>query len=240
MTRLDLPAPPRHPDALVVMVKTPTPGRVKTRLCPPATEQEAADLYAAFLEDIGRELREWTLPCDRYVAWAGEGQAPPDALHARLGGGFRWLHQRGDDLTARMEAVFTDLLAVGYRRVVMRNSDSPHLPPSRLEDAFLALRGGVVLGPDLDGGYYLVGLDVPPDGVFPRAMSHGSVLEQTRAQAEALGHDVSVLEPFLDVDTPDDLLAFWLEFGPRADVRHWATWKHLHDHPLIDRLRSPP
>lgn len=222
------------------MVKAPAAGRVKTRLCPPATQEEAAALYRAFLVDIARELRDWDVPCDRFVAWAADSDAPPADLRALVGDGFHWLPQRGDDLTCRMENVFSDLLGAGYHRVVMRNSDSPHLPLARLEDAFLALRGGVVLGPDLDGGYYLVGLDVAPDGIFPRTMSHRSVLDQTRANAAALGHDVAMLPPFLDIDTPEDLLTFWLEFGPRADVTHWATFKHLDGHPLIERLRSLP
>ena len=172
------------------------------------------------------------------MAWAGEEPEPPQDLRDALGDGFRWLRQRGDDLTERMAAVFGELFAAGYRRIVMRNSDSPHLPSHLLQDALHALRGGVVLGPDLDGGYYLVGMDVPAKGVFPRTMSHGSVLTQTRTNAEQAGHAVALLPEFLDVDTPDDLLTFWNEFGHRADVQHWATWAFLHDHPLIDRLRS--
>ncbi len=240
MSFADSPLAPRFPDALVVMVKAPVPGAVKTRLCPPAAPEEAADLYRAFVVDVARELRAWTAPCDRWIAWDGPGDTAPDALLDAVGDGFRWLRQRGEDLTARMEAVFDDLLGAGYRRVVMRNSDSPHLPVSTLDEALAAPGGGVVLGPDLDGGFYLVGLDVSPAGLFPRAMSHASVFEECRANAEALGHRVVLLPPFLDVDTPDDLLTFWVEFENRADVQRWATWAFLDGHPLIDRLRSAP
>jgi uncharacterized protein len=238
MSHTTSPASPRHPDALVIMAKAPTPGRVKTRLCPPATPEEAAALYEAFLVDIGREFRDWDAPCDRYVAWSADGEGSVEQLQALVGDGFRWLEQRGADLTERMENVFVDLQQAGYRRVVMRNSDSPHLPPSMVLDAFHALQGGIVLGPDLDGGFYLVGLDMPPTGVFPRTMSHEGVLAATRANAEALGYSMASLESFLDVDTPEDLLTFWVEFGGRADVHHWATWQLLNEHPLIQRLRS--
>ena len=129
-----------------------------------------------------------------------------------------------------MEAVFDHLFGLGYRSVVMRNSDSPHLPPRRLREAFEALEsapGSIVLGPDLDGGYYLVGLDTLPRGVFPRTMSTASVFEQTRDGAAARGLRVHVLPEFLDVDTPDDLAALRIEFLDRADTAHWATRRAL-------------
>lgn len=239
MTRPDL--APRYPDALVIMAKPPRPGRVKTRLCPPLTPEEAAGLYRAFLVDIGRETRAWPRACDRYVAWAGEEEDAPDDLREALGDGFRWLRQVGDDLTARMERVFTDLQQAGYRRVVMRNSDTPHLPMSLLAQAFDALDGGaLVLGPDLDGGYYLAGLDCSPDGVFPRIMSTESVLAETARLAGARGLRVVQLEPFLDVDNRDDLAMLWLEFGGRADVTHWATHALLDASDYLDRLGDLP
>jgi len=210
------------------------------------TADEAAELYVAFLEDIGRELPDASFEGDLWVAWVDEDEsdtareAPvPEALQRCFAAPFRFVQQRGSSLAARMDAVFGELFRRGYQQVVMRNSDSPHLPMPVLSSAFDALqhqRGSIALGPDLDGGYYLVGLDVPPDGLFPQAMSTGSVLEETVRNAEQRGLRVELLEPFLDIDTADDLLTFWLEFGGRADVRHWSTWKLLNDNPLIDRL----
>lgn len=242
---------PRRPRALVLMTKVPWPGTCKTRLCPPLSPREAARLYTCFLEDLGREIATWTGDADVIVAWTDDDRRQPDA--PRHGGDgppeelarhfadprFRFLRQVGDSLAERMEAVFATLFAAGYRSVVMRNSDSPHLPLSFLDDAFARLEerpGRVVLGPDLDGGYYLVGGDADMAGVFPTVMSTGSVLEQTMAGAERAGRTVSLLPEFLDVDTPDDLAAFWLEFGGRADVRHWATWRELDDHPALDAI----
>jgi len=195
------------------------------------TGDQAADLYRAFLVDIAQLLADWReSPCDLWVAWAG-----PDGGEAELreifGDRFRFLKQTGDSLTDRMETVFDTLLRAGYRSVVMRNSDSPHLPVDSLKEAFDALaepgRGTIVLGPDLDGGYYLVGLDVLPNGIFPRTMSTSSVYEETLAEAERRELQATSLERFPDIDTPDDLRLFWLEYGGRADVRDCATWKYL-------------
>jgi len=236
------------------MARLPRPGRCKTRLTPPLSSEDAAGLYRAFLSDIGRLLSEWVGAPDLFVAWADDAgeeeqrstlelqseeaelqtitdHSPPDELRAIFAPGTRFLRQRGDSLTERMDGIFDRLFAAGYRHVVMRNSDSPHLPTQILDDAFARLEqapaGTVVLGPDLGGGYYLVGLDARPEELFPEIMSTTSVLEQTLASARSLGRDVQLLEPFLDIDSADDLRLFWLEFGGRADVRHWSTWRRI-------------
>lgn len=241
---------PRHSGALVLMAKVPYPGTCKTRLCPPLSPREAARLYGCFLEDLARELAAWPADVDVVIAWTDDDRRqpdtpaatdqPPELLRALFEADrYTFLRQQGASLTDRMEHVFSTLFARGYARVVMRNSDSPHLPLRFLDDAFAALAarpGRVVLGPDLDGGYYLVGGDADMGGVFPRVMSTDSVLDQTLAGAEQAGRAVHLLPTFLDVDTPDDLAAFWLEFGGRADVRHWATWKELDGHPALERL----
>jgi glycosyltransferase A (GT-A) superfamily protein (DUF2064 family) len=246
------------------MVKVPYPGRCKTRLCPPLTEREAASLYACFLDDLAREAPGWDLDADLVLAWADDDRrappqvtssppeiasSPPDPgtdeplpepLAARFGqGAFRPLKQRGPTLTARMEAVFVELARRGYASVVMRNSDSPHLPEETMREAFAAIDGrpgSVVLGPDLDGGYYLVGMSGGSPRIFPAVMSTETVLAQTVELARAAGRPVHTLSPQLDIDTPEDLATFWLEFGNRADVRHWATWRELDEHPAWERF----
>ncbi|HCP47170.1 MAG TPA: hypothetical protein DIU15_14095, partial [Deltaproteobacteria bacterium] len=96
------PGAPRYPRALVVMVKSPQPGACKTRLCPPLTPDEAAELYVAFLEDIGRELPDEAFEGDLWVAWAddsekgpGQDAAVPETLQSCFGAPFRFLQQRG-------------------------------------------------------------------------------------------------------------------------------------------------
>ena len=229
------------------MVKVPYPGTCKTRLTPPLTAREAADLYRCFLVDLARELPKWRSDADLIVAWADddrrEGGAwegdglPPDL--AAIFGPVSSIRQEGPSLAARMTKVFETLQGRGYDAIVMRNSDSPHLPEGEVIAAFEALEkapGSVVLGPDLDGGYYLVGMAGGPADIFPAVMSTSSVLEQTVENTQAAGRPLTLLEPHLDVDTPDDLAAFWLEFGGRADVRHWATWKALDEHPAWERF----
>ena len=220
------------------MVRVPAPGRCKTRLCPPLSEQQAAGLYRAFLQDIGRELAAWNTALDVWVAWCGDLEQPRE-LSSFFPPSARFVQQRGDSLAERMNEVFGMLFELGYRSVVMRNSDSPHLPTAFLDQAFAALDqepGSVVLGPDLDGGFYLVGLDRPALGLFPELMSTDTVFSQTAAAARARDRQVVELPAFLDVDDVDDLRMLWLEFGARADVRHWATWQFIEQQGLIRQL----
>jgi glycosyltransferase A (GT-A) superfamily protein (DUF2064 family) len=232
------------------MARAPYPGACKTRLCPPFTEREAASLYAAFIEDIARLLLREERDYDVVVAWSGEDRRAdddtvPEALLGCFGEStrFSFLRQRGESLTERMAAVFEDLFAAGWARIVMRNTDSPHLPASFVDEAMQALRvrpGRVVLGPDLDGGYYLIGADKAVGGpglraTLPDTMSTGSVLSETEGRALAAGWDVIRLAGFPDVDTPDDVAMLWLELSARADVRDWATYRLLEDG-LKDRL----
>lgn len=116
--------------------------------------------------------------------------------------------QTGDELGARMAAVFAALFAAGYLRVILIGSDLPTLPTVRLHEADGALRSGadLVLGPSEDGGYYLVGLTRSNDAIF-KGVRWGApdVFVQTRLRAEAAGLRVKTVAPWYDVDTPADL-----------------------------------
>lgn len=237
---------PSHRFALVLMARVPRVGRCKTRLCPPLSAEEATLLYRAFLTDITREVREWDLPVDLWLAWwdgevEGEGEALPPLLQEVVGEGYHSLRQQGPTLTARMEQVFRELLGRGYRWVIQRNTDSPHLPRALVEQAMDALElrpGRVVLGPDLDGGYYLIGTGDAPDGLMPSQMSTPTVLEETMERVRARQLEPVLLETFPDIDTPLDLATFWLEFGSRADIRRWATWRLLSESDILSRLED--
>jgi glycosyltransferase A (GT-A) superfamily protein (DUF2064 family) len=254
---------PTRRNALVVMARLPRAGRCKTRLCPPLSEEDAAGLYRAFLCDIGSLLVDWQGPADLFVAWADDAgpaeelatiereheedldrtitdHSPPVALQSIFPPRTRFLRQRGESLTDRMEGIFGRLFEAGYSHIVMRNSDSPHLPLRLIDQAFIHLdqgrAGEVVLGPDLDGGFYLVGLNAAPRGLFPQTMSTETVLKQTLRNAQTADRAVSLLEPFLDIDSADDLRLFWLEFGGRADVREWSTWRRINGTAIMELL----
>ena len=191
---------------LIVFAKRPEPGRVKTRLCPPFTPEQAAAFYACLLADVLDEMA-------RVAPSLGLGLRialdPPEAVDApglELPATYERRAQRGPDLSARMQHAFEEAAAEGHGPILLRGSDSPALDHDTLAAALGALEShDVVLCPDLDGGYNLVGQNEPTPGLFEHAMSTGSVLDDTCANARARGKRVHRLDPGFDVDTAEDL-----------------------------------
>lgn len=132
--------------------------------------------------------------------------------------GVRLMDQVGPDLGARMHQAFTWLFACGYRRVVIVGTDAPTLPQSVYHDAFAALTDhDLVVGPALDGGYYLIGLIRPvPDLLVGIPWSTDQVLPLTRKKAAELGLAVALLKEWRDIDTIDDVQALIEDCGEDA------------------------
>jgi rSAM/selenodomain-associated transferase 2/rSAM/selenodomain-associated transferase 1 len=138
------------------------------------------------------------------------------------------LAQRGGDLGQRMAAAFEDLHRLGYDEIVLVGSDLPTLPPSFVARALRTLRtrqATVVIGPSSDGGFYLIALRRPVEGLFEGASwSTSAVFEQTCARAKALGLSVQVVDEWYDVDDKESLQRAWRD-GQAANV---ATWCRQH------------
>lgn len=190
--------------ALGVMCKAPAEGACKTRLCPPMTAREAAEVARCFIADVASVIEG--------VAGGGRARglavhAPADAqaaLEGLLPAGFDMLGQRGADLGERLLHATEDLLAAGHGGVCLINADSPTLPPALLLRTIDALRrpgDRLVLGPAIDGGYYLVGLKRAHAALFRGiAWSTSQVLAQTLARAADLRLPVVLLPMWYDVD----------------------------------------
>ncbi|HET9310130.1 MAG TPA: TIGR04282 family arsenosugar biosynthesis glycosyltransferase [Actinomycetota bacterium] len=184
---------------LIVIAKAPIPGRVKTRLCPPCSPEEAASIAEAALAD--------TLEAVRGVIDARPVVALDGPAGAWLPPGTRVIPQRGRGLAARIAAAFDD---VGGPSLLI-GMDTPHVDASRLARACALLaQPGVdaVLGPALDGGWWALGLRRPDARVFAGVpMSSDRTSHAQRGRLRARGMRVADLVPMRDVDTPTDALA---------------------------------
>ncbi|QXE90398.1 TIGR04282 family arsenosugar biosynthesis glycosyltransferase [Geomonas subterranea] len=188
--------------ALAIFAKTPLPGRVKTRLSPPLSPPQAAELYRCMLLDIIE--RSALLTADIVIFYEGSAEffrkAAPEALLVR---------QSTGGLGVRLEHAFDELSGRGYGARVVIGTDSPDLPIAFVEEAFRKLEQGgeAVFGPAEDGGYYLVGVRDGYGTLFQDIpWSSGTVLESSLRQAEASGLTAALLTSWHDVDSWEDLL----------------------------------
>ena len=216
--------PPAGTCAIGIMAKVPQRGRVKTRLVPPLSPDEACALAGCFLRDVAASIvaAGRAHPAIQGIAvYLPRGEE--HALAGVLPEGFWLLPQRGADLGERLLHATGDLLAAGFGSACLVNSDSPTLPERLLLDAAHALeRPGdrVVLGPAADGGYYLVGLKRPHRRLFEDiAWSTPAVLAQTLERARELDLEVHLLPEWYDVDDGESLRVLCRElFGSRDGI----------------------
>lgn len=199
---------------LGVFARNPEPGKTKTRLAAAIGEQNAAELYACFVRDLIARIRPLT---DQL--WAAVTPDTPECrewCHTLPGAldadRFRMLIQPEGDLGMRIDWFFREAAERGEGPAVLLGTDSPDLPSSRIEEAFNVLSGGetnVVVVPSTDGGYVLIGMNGPPQGIFDgvRWSSPFTMLDTVSA-AEAAGLTVTVLPVWYDVDTFEDLGTF--------------------------------
>ena len=191
----------KHLCALAVMAKAPKAGRVKTRLSPPLSLEQTAELNIRFLRDTTENLA--TIP-----GGAGLISYTPVGDEALFEGilpeTFALVPQRGDGFGERLLAAAQDILAIGYGAVCLIDSDSPTVPGAAYYRAVQALAqpgDRVVLGPSDDGGYYLIGLKHAHGEAFERiSWSTAAVLEETLERCREAGLEVVLLPTWYDVD----------------------------------------
>lgn len=191
--------------ALVVMAKAPVPGKVKTRLCPGLSPEEATEFYSCLLADKVKQVKR--LQGIRPVIAFPEDV--PESECVRLAQGCEVIGQVGDDLGARLCRCAESLLCGGYSRVLLVDSDTPTLPPHyflQAESVLTREPGQVVLGPTSDGGYYLIGLDtVHPELFSDIPWSTSAVLRVTLERASMAGIGTALLPEWYDIDTVQDI-----------------------------------
>lgn len=190
--------------AIAVMAKASSPGRTKTRLIPALGAEGAAAMNTAFLQDIVANLdvaRNYA-PIDPWMAFAPSGSEAFFQQHLPSDVGL--LETVAPHFGDCLFQACSRLIGMGYGAACVLNSDSPTLPTAYLISAATALApegDRVVLGPAIDGGYYLLGVKVAHRRLFEDiAWSTEVVHQQTRERAAELGLPVVGLPSWFDVD----------------------------------------
>ena len=191
---------------MTVLAKAPRPGQVKTRLCPPLDPQQAADLYAEMLADVLETTHDFATEAGLEPVLSVHPASARMEMAGLVPSSFRVVAQCGFDLSERMAWAVNESLASGASKVLLRGSDNPALSRRILQSAVDALdEADLVVSPDQDGGYGLIGLRGPWAEVFNHPMSTDTVLEETLAHAQRLGLSVHRLESSFDLDRNFDL-----------------------------------
>lgn len=193
---------------LIVFAREPLPGAVKTRLAAAVGAQGAAELYESMLQDVLKTVRQLN-GVEVVVFWDCEEKTLP-LLAERYRCNSRI--QIPGSLGQRMQAAFEEMFAADCDTCCIIGSDAPDLPLTYIQNAFqllMTLQADVVLGPSLDGGYYLLGLrEVWPRLFANISWSTADVLEQSLNAAHGLGLKTTLLPEWQDIDTIEDLYAF--------------------------------
>lgn len=189
---------------VIVFLKAPIPGLVKTRLVPHFGARGATTLYRAMAMDLLDRLASLT-GVDVEIRFAPARQKP--LVRDWLGSRWPLAPQRGRDLGARMVGAFGAAFRASCTRCVIVGSDVPELPARLVTSALEHLeREDVVLGPSHDGGYYLVGLREPHRELFTgMPWSTDQVLAETIRRARRKGLRVHLLRALADIDEPADV-----------------------------------
>jgi len=194
--------------ALIIFAKAPVEGYVKTRLCPPLTPDEAASLHGSLVLDLLEKCKSLQ-SCDRILAGAPTPEHPFfGAMKARFN--IPIWGQVGPDLGSRMAHAFKLALGSPYQSVIIIGTDIPGITVSLISTALKNLQNhDIVVGPTVDGGYYLIGLRSPVPELFEQIpWSTDQVLSLTKEKAQSLRLSVKVLPMLRDLDTMEDLQDF--------------------------------
>lgn len=184
---------------VILFAKAAVPGRVKTRLCPPLSPRDAAELHWALVADTSTMLLDLADRVDLELST----DFPTDAWPAV---GYRRSIQTTGDLGERLLHALASALTAGHEVAIVVGSDSPGLPSSHIR-ALLESNADVTLGPTTDGGFFAIACRRSASEMFDRVRwSSFETLNDVVAAASRCGLNTALSPSWFDIDVPDDLV----------------------------------
>lgn len=209
-----------------MFVRFPGQGQVKSRLARDIGREAAADLYRCFVEDLSERFSNK----DYGFCIAFHPEEKEREMREMLGDEFSYIPQTGEDLGEKMKLAFLRCFSEGARSAVLIGSDIPDLPARIVDEAFRALdKHGTVIGPAVDGGYYLIGFrqDTFCEDVFA-GLPWGAetVFRETMNILRTAGAPVHVLPVWRDIDEHEDIAAL-IKNGEDTGFADSRTMRYL-------------
>ena len=212
---------------LILFAKEPKKNQVKTRLRPYLQRGSAEDIYMSFFRDVVEIARQ--VQCENKLIAYESANENPEFIQ-KTAPDFKRIKQSGKDLGERMYQIFWQILLHKARHVIIMGTDIPTLPPENIQMAFQQLgHHDIVLGPSLDGGYYLIGLKKAHWEIFEN-IDWGSdrVLSQTICKINKMKLKAAFIPRWYDVDDQDGLNRLMKDLKGKQDksIARW-TRKYL-------------
>jgi uncharacterized protein len=203
-------------NALIVFLKNPTAGHVKTRLAAGIGNEKALWIYLELVRSTADAVKNLAgATVFLYFNEALPAYASVEEHQARVaafssGDGCTVAVQTGGNLGERMLNAFTEVKDQGFDKICIIGTDCPEISTALLEEAFRELDSrDLVIGPAMDGGYYLLGMKQVHDTLFKgKNWSTSTVLTSTMGDADNAGLSVALLRQLRDLDDSDDLACF--------------------------------
>jgi rSAM/selenodomain-associated transferase 1 len=190
---------------ILLFVKYPEKDKVKLRLSVDINDEIIQDLYRCFVQDILTIVKK--IDSQLFICFSPVGAQKK--FQKWLGSTLLYLAQNGGNLGERMKNSFTDVFTKGFRRAILIGSDSPDLPKRYIEQAFSILQTqNTVLGPTVDGGYYLIGFNTDtftPIVFEDISWGNQTVFQETMMKIKQAHRSFGLLPIWSDVDTIADL-----------------------------------
>ena len=207
MKYLDLVSPRNNPKyTLIVFTRYPEPGQTKTRLIPALGAEGAAQLQRVMTENTLKQAIDLSnqLPITIEIHFSG---ATEMQMRTWLGEDHSYCEQVSGDLGTRLLTAFKQAFANGKNRVVAIGIDCPELDGEILLQAFKVLEmSAIAIGPAVDGGYYLIGLNQMVPELFQAIpWGTGDVFAKTLKIAQNMKLSLGQLPMLHDIDLPQDL-----------------------------------
>lgn len=194
-------------EVVLVFARAPVAGLVKTRLAPELDADRIAELYKCFVEDVVQKLRQEGLP----VRLCCHPPESGEMVRQWLGRGIEYQSQYGSDLGEKMSVAFASAFSSGADRAILIGTDIPDLPGTIFTKGLSALSDhDAVIGPAVDGGYYLIGFrsNAFQPSIFKNIpWSTASVYNLTLTRLHACRASVYQLPQWRDIDSYEDLKA---------------------------------
>ena len=213
--------------AFIVFTRIPVENKTKTRLLPYYTGKQCVGLHTAMLKDMAETIKKLDASIKTYIYYLPEGDL--SILKNIFGDEAEYREQIGDSLGDKMYNAISEVLSEGTEMVSLCGTDIPELSSADVEKSFeLLLRNDTVLFPTADGGYYLVGMKKANKDIFDiEGYGGNTVFEKTLAKIEDLGLSLGVGAIHRDIDTKEDIKAYYERMYTDENFRKTHTARFL-------------